>query len=1002
MVFITGEICDGYHVLRRKGAADDQPWTQAPIPSFKYTQSGRPAYEGHLYTVPDASEPGGMGCEFHREERTTTKEVKNLIGNVSNEMIVIPEITEKCDAVYRPMKNHTWKPTGNMVHPIAKRDGYYRLNWQLNETTADGDPIEPGWCGVTARNDCVYRNKGERIPGGNEWGRVPEMGCYASDSYEVCVDPAGIDPLTNGCKTSEFRRIYLDNAVRVFRNIDSPPLPDDPEFRGGTWGQATPMLYVDVNVNGNASQIIEEWNKITGTVGEFVQTYIPSYPYNAQDVINVERVTDATFDDDGMQGPDHMMACMKAGGEIGMRVKQPKTPAPPREPFPWEYHLPGSPEYKAALLQQGQWTLTCGEGHPDTPSPEQMNEAKNAVRDLEDSIRSRDEAGETIPETTRAELLDAEDELQRLKEAQGYWANENYPGGYTKCVIDRSNREVEARERKARDEAMAERQRILDDTVNRRRVFEMKSRFSLTTNGLCGENETGYKTEKGTRCPASQCCGPKSGNIWSDAGTRTCGGQQGEPSTFCGTPARGGLSIEDYDGIGVQMDNADKQEQLEDVRYCLEGDNCLRAWYTQNPNRSWDTYNPDDDDPDIWQNSPDNEDKKCRSIRYPDDRNFTASEISEFPGKTNQGVCSYNVNNTDLINDNVLYRVLQDMEMSDPRQISTNPKNNILVPNLTGWTETREFEYDSNTIDGNHFKTCENQMKSTSAGYSVFKKDDEMIDPTASTYRWGCIVYDSNNNNTDLDRKCVDSPWEHANTCMKTPTGKPNGSSSNGFFWKRLVPGRTLTNVDNDSSDLLAEFYARIVLPEDVPEWNDCKVDRAKVWKWPIDNYYTTLAKVGGAGCYNMNRVSLGYDIDTFKEKCAEWKCDEPPPPPPPPPPPAEYHYTHDYPDDDTWAGRGKCFVWSSGTGSERNADDFPVCTWKSGGWVTKSSCDNSKCPADQIKDTGGPGNTAPYKFSSKTNMDLIEEMRPMCNTYKKFSPSTYDPRCCSKLGICH
>jgi hypothetical protein len=973
MVFITGDVCDGYHILRRKaGGAENLsepgPWTTAPIPGFKYTQNGLPAYEGRLYTVPDANEPGGIGCEFHRDERTTTKEVRNLIGNTSNEMIVIPEITEKCDVVSRPMKNHTWKPTGNMVHPTAIRDGYYRLNWNLNETMADGAPIDNGWCGVTARNDCVYRNKGERIPGGDQWGKIPEMECYASDSYEVCVDPIGVDPLTKGCKISEFRRIYLDNTVRVFRKIDSPPLPDDPEFRGGTWGQATPMFYVDVIVNNNASEIIEEWNNIGGgdprrsiddsviSVREFVQTYIPSYTYNAQDVINVERVTDATFDNDGMQGPDHMMACMKAGGEIGMRVKQPKTPAPPREPFPWEYHLPGSPEYKAALLQQGQWFLTCGEGHPD----------------------------ESI--------------------AEGTWANENYTGGYTKCVIDRSNREVEDRERKERDEALAERQRILNDTVNRRRVFEMKSRFSLTTNGLCGENETGYKTDKGTRCPASQCCGPDNSrytqNGWTE-GTRTCGGQQGEPSTFCGTPARGGLSIEDYDGIGVQMDNADKKEQLENVRYCLEGDNCLRAWYTQNPDRNWDTYDPDDDDPDIWQNSPDNEDKKCRSIRYPDDRNFTASEISEFPGKTNQGVCSYDVNNTDLINDNVLYTVLHDMNISDPRSLNDSPKQNILR-NQTGWTETREFEYDSDTNEGNHFKMCENQMKTTSAGYSVFKKEDEMIDPIASTYRWGCIVYDANNNKTDLARKCVDSPWEHPNECMKTPTGKPNGSSGNGFFWKRLVPGRKLTNVNNDNSDLLEEFYARLIPIEDVPEYNDCRVEREKVFKWSIDNGYTTLAKAGGAGCYNINRVSLGYDIDTFKEKCAEWKCVEPPPPPPPPPPPVEYHYDHDYPTGDDWAGRGKCFVWSSVTGSARNADDFPVCTWKSGGWVTKSTCDQSKCPADQIKDTGGPGNTAPYKFSSKTNMDLIEEMRPKCLINQRWVSYPYDPRCCSKLGICH
>ena len=144
---------------------------------------------------------------------------------------------------------------------------------------------------------------------------------------------------------------------------------------------------------------------------------------------------------------------------------------------------------------------------------------------------------------------------------------------------------------------------------------------------------------------------------------------------------------------------------------------------------------------------------------------------------------------------------------------------------------------------------------------------------------------------------------------------------------------------------------------------------------------------------------------------------DPPPSPPPtyegdgtPAPSPVTYHYTHDYPTSDAWAGRGKCFVWSSVTGSARNADDFPVCEWKTGLTANKSTCDRLKCPSDNIKDTGVGGcigstggcTGGPYNFASKTNMDLIEEMRPDCLKNQRWVSYPYDPRCCSKLGICH
>ena len=687
------------------------------------------------------------------------------------------------------MKQHEWSPTGEIGYPLAPRDGFYA--WPSGE-----------WCGVTQRNNCIFREKGAELKGR---GKLNVKTCQVPpENREVDID---------GNEGPDYMMECMSVGGEVDMEMKSPS-------GGGASFQRGPVHPWEFYPVGSAeyTRLLNERREgyrkcdidvIKEMVDESARTVTGARTFN--DVMSRCKYVNQGYAREQALREERAAAAAEQSRILELGAEEAKTL---RWLFTRDEH--GS----IPLMYDDE---NKGPGIVATPGSE-----RKPVFTFETSTTENQNptgysnflkkclwmcAGSW---NCQGVLFDRDGTTCTGKEGPMHGYIDTGLGNTYKWYEKSTSSGIDPEPWNYYHYNMSQLLSIKTETAKakeNKRKEDLSKIFSLSETNRCGgefmkgwdssswDGTPGTGTRKGTRCPGTQCC--------SEYGY--CGGEQGKTSDHCdGTgldtkyygdpgaadatkythgderinletlkPERAvgiGSNFGNYDGLGSAIDDAEKERkriQLEDdIEYCLDD----RADYCKTEDKCKNLKNADGE-------------FVCPQKPIIHDRNLLRS-LYELDGLYSHDY-KWEYRDNNYVQRTVPFKRLQGYPM-------------IVNKDKSGWN-SKDYDVPTGSDEEDAYSYCSQKIKDhylRSPGFSMWREHSTTTN-IQNQQNFKCRIYTDSNEIPDFDDVCVHSPWTDTD-CMDKPDnvygldvdGVHNDWAVGGLYWRR----KTIADMQGDNA----------------------------------------------------------------------------------------------------------------------------------------------------------------------------------------------------------
>ena len=689
------------------------------------------------------------------------------------------------------MKQHKWSPTGEVGYPLAPRDGYY--SWPGGE-----------WCGVTQRNNCTFKEKGDRLVGR---GKLAVKTCQ--------VPPENREVDNDGDEGPD----YMMECMSVGGEVNMEMKSADQLRSGVQRGPVLPWEFYPVG-SAEYKRLLNERREgyrrcdidvIKEMVDESARTVTGARTFN--DILSRCQYVNQGYEREQALRKERADAAAEQLRILELGAEEAKTL---RWLFTRDEHgsipLMYDDKNKAPgfVASPGTERMPLFKFETSTTETQNASSYSNFLRKCLWMC-----AGSW---NCQGVLFDKDGRTCTGKEGpmHGY-IDTGESHTYKWYEKSTSTGSIDPEPWNYYHYNMSQPLSIKSETAKakeNKRKEDLSKIFSLTETDRCGgelmgsglssswDGTPGTGTRKGTRCPGTQCC-----SKWG-----YCGGKQGEAGDHCdgsglttkyyGDPGAAdatkythgderinletlkperavgiGSNFGNYDGLGSVIDDAEKErkriELEEDIEFCLDD----RADHCKTEDKCKDLKNADGE-------------FVCPQKPIIDDPDLLRS-LHELSGTASS---SYEWNYLDNVSNRriVPFQRLQGYPM-------------LVNKDKSGWNYV-DYDVPAGSSEEDGYSHCLHKIKDghypRSPGFSLWREHSSTTN-VQTQQKFKCRVYTGSNEIPDFDNVCVHSPWTDT-SCMEKPDnvnaydvdGQWNDWAVGGLFWRR----KTITDMQDDNA----------------------------------------------------------------------------------------------------------------------------------------------------------------------------------------------------------